>query len=226
MEEVFKALGFISRRCASDICACYTDGADFYDNSSDSNSPGNSGGFLQAIVATRWGERRILKECWSNFLFIWIPLVLQEEKGRRKYITAYRAFKSTALTFIFITVILINAASQKVGKKLLLMSTKAKAADSSWCFCRYYMQIRPQWAAPTSVQLTRTIILQKSDAKSIYDVGASSSVQQRSCCLQASHISRKCGRIPFGINIILLRLKWVWKWALQSPTLNVWYAMW
>lgn len=44
------------------------------------NSPGNSGGFLQAIVVTRWGEREILKECWSNFLFIWITLVLLEKR--------------------------------------------------------------------------------------------------------------------------------------------------
>lgn len=34
------------------------------------NSPGNSGGFLQAIVVTRWGERVILEECCSNFLLI------------------------------------------------------------------------------------------------------------------------------------------------------------
>lgn len=168
------------------------------------NSPGNSWGFLQAIVATRWGESEILKECWSNFLFIWITLVLQEEKGRHKYLTTYQAFKSTVLTFIFITVILINAASQKLERKLLLMSTKAKAAASLWCSCRFNMQIRPQWAAPTSVQHTRTIILPKeSDAKSISDVGSSSSVQQSSCCLQTSHISRKCGRIPFSINIYL-----------------------
>lgn len=234
MEEVFKALGFISRRkqpnkaCGGTVVHVTTLKELISMIIPEmGNSPGNSGGFLQAIVATRWGELEILKECCSNFLFIWITLVLQEEKGRRKYITAYNAFKSTVLTFAFITVILINAASQKLERKLLPMSTKAKAANSVWRSCRFSMQIRPQWAAPWSFQHTRTIIRQKeSGGKGIWDVGSSSSVQQSSCCLQTSHISRKWGRIPFSINIYLLWMKWEWKWALQSPALNVWYVIW